>query len=212
MAGTRPPDGNETVMLPMLTTERVRLVRMAPGHGAMLAAFFRRNDRHLAPWDPPRPTGITEAAYWESECERAAEDFDSGAVVRWLMLPREQSQPLIGRINFTQIVRGPFQSCMLGYAIDAAHEGRGLMREALEAAIAVMFTSLGLHRIQANYVVDNARSGGLLARLGFVREGLARNYLFINGAWRDHVLTARLNTDFDASIFAAKRVTRSAPA
>ena len=199
-------------MLPMLTTERLRLVLMAQSYGALLATFFRRNDRHLAPWDPPRPAGIAEEAYWESECERAAEDFANGAVVRWLMLPREHSQPLIGRINFTQIARGPFQSCMLGYAVDAAHEGQGLMREALEAAIAYMFTTMGLHRIQANYVVNNARSGGLLARLGFVREGLARNYLYINGAWRDHVLTARLNTDFDASIFAAKGSMRSAPA
>lgn len=199
-------------MLPTLTTERLRLVLMAPGHGTLLAAFFRRNDQHLAPWDPPRPAGITQADYWETECERAAEDFDGGAVVRWLMLPRERAQPVIGRINFTQIVRGPFQSCMLGYAVDAAHEGQGLMREALEAAIAHMFNSMRLHRIQANYVVDNARSGGLLARLGFAREGLARNYLFINGAWRDHVLTARLNTDFDAAIFAPKRTTRSASA
>lgn len=199
-------------MLPTLTTDRLRLVLMAPGHGALLAAFFRRNDRHLAPWDPPRPAGIMEPAYWESECERAAEDFDSGAVVRWLMLPREHAQLVVGRINFTQIVRGPFQSCMLGYAVDAAHEGHGLMREALEAAIAYVFTSLGLHRIQANYVVNNVRSGGLLARLGFVREGLARNYLFINGAWRDHVLAARLNTDFDASIFAPHSATRSVSA
>jgi ribosomal-protein-alanine N-acetyltransferase len=199
-------------MLPTLTTKRLRLMLMAPGHGSLLAEFFRRNDRHLAPWDPPRPAGVTQQAYWESECERAVEDFDSGAVVRWLMLPRDGAQPVIGRINFTQIVRGPFQSCMLGYAVDAAHEGQGLMREALEAAVAYMFTSMRLHRIQASYVVGNARSGGLLRRLGFVREGLARNYLFINGAWRDHVVTARLNSDFDASVFGAKGIRPSVSA
>jgi ribosomal-protein-alanine N-acetyltransferase len=90
---------------------------------------------------------------------------------------------------------------MLGYAIDAAHEGRGLMREALQATIEYVFDVLRLHRIQANYVPENRRSGALLERLGFVREGLARDYLFINGAWRDHVLTARLNPAFDASVF-----------
>ncbi|KFN17466.1 hypothetical protein JM66_20365 [Aeromonas bestiarum] len=37
------------------------------------------------------------------------------------------------------------------------------------------------------------RSGALLERLGFEREGLARDYLMINGRWEDHVLTARLN-------------------
>ncbi len=93
---------------------------------------------------------------------------------------------------------------MLGYAIDHAHEGQGLMREALEATIEHVFAVLRLHRIQANYVPDNARSGRLLERLGFVREGLAKDYLFIDGAWRDHVLAARLSPAFDASIFASR--------
>lgn len=191
-------------MLPTLTTERLQVTHMATGHGALLADFFRRNDRHLAPWDPPRPAGVMHAAYWESECERAVEDYEDGAVVRWVMLLRDGPPQAIGRINFTQIARGPFQSCMLGYAIDAAHEGRGLMQEALEATIGHVFGVLGLHRVQANYVVDNRRSGRLLERLGFRREGIARQYLFINGAWRDHVLTARLNADFDASLFAPR--------
>ncbi len=140
-----------------------------------------------------------------AECERAVEDYENGAVVRWVLCLREDPHRVIGRVNYTQIARGPFQSCMLGYAIDAGHEGRGLMREALEATIEHVFAVLRLHRIQANYVPDNQRSGRLLERLGFVREGLAKNYLYINGAWRDHVLTARLNPAFDTSIFTPGR-------
>jgi len=44
--------------------------------------------------------------------------------------------------------------------------------------------------VQANARPENARSLRLLDRLGFEREGYARQYLFIDGAWRDHVLTA----------------------
>ena len=188
-------------MLPTLTTARLIVEHMAPGHAAALADFFRRNEQHLAPWDPPRPAGITEPEFWTAECERAVEDYGHGTVVRWVLRLRAAPERVIGRINYTQIARGPFQSCMLGYAIDHAHEGRGLMREALEATVEHMFAVLKLHRIQANYVPDNARSGRLLERLGFVGEGLARDYLFIDGAWRDHVLAARLNPDFDTSIF-----------
>ena len=54
----------------------------------------------------------------------------------------------------------------------------------------------------ANYIPENERSGRLLARLGFTREGLAKDYLFIDGAWRDHVLTALANPDFDPAWFA----------
>ena len=64
------------------------------------------------------------------------------------------------------------------------------MSEALRAATAWIFGELRLHRIMANYRPENARSGRVLERLGFVREGFAKDYLFIDGAWTDHVLTA----------------------
>jgi len=188
-------------MLPTLNTARLIVEHMAPGHAEALADFFRRNEQHLARWDPPRPAGITAPEFWTAECGRAVEDYGHGTVVRWVLRLRAAPERVIGRINCTQIARGPFQSCMLGYAIDHAHEGRGLMREALEATIEHVFAVLKLHRIQANYVPGNARSGRLLERLGFVSEGLAKDYLFIDGAWRDHVLAARLNPAFDTSIF-----------
>lgn len=56
-------------------------------------------------------------------------------------------------------------------------------------------------RIQASYIPDNVRSGRLLQRLGFQREGLAPRYLFIDGAWRDHVITALINPHFDDGVF-----------
>jgi ribosomal-protein-alanine N-acetyltransferase len=191
--------------LPTLITARLSAVHMGPGHAAALLDFLRRNAKHMAPWDPPHPAGFDTVGYWEGECLRAAEEHEEGIVARWLLIEHDDPGRVIGRINFTQIARGPFQSCMLGYAIDRAHEGQGLMREALDAAIEHVFSVLRLHRIQANYVPDNERSGRLLARLGFVQEGVARNYLFIDGAWRDHVLTARLNPAFDASIFTTRR-------
>jgi ribosomal-protein-alanine N-acetyltransferase len=49
----------------------------------------------------------------------------------------------------------------------------------------------------ANYRPQNERSARLLERLGFTREGLAKDYLFIDGAWRDHVLTSLTNRHFD---------------
>ena len=79
------------------------------------------------------------------------------------------------------------------------------MTEALEATNRQLFDVVKLHRIQANHLPDNVRSSRLLARLGFRREGLAREYLFIRGAWRDHVLTALTNPAFDASVFTAVR-------
>jgi ribosomal-protein-alanine N-acetyltransferase len=105
--------------------------------------------------------------------------------------------PIIGTCNYTNIVRGPFQACHLGYQVARTHEGRGLMTEALRATNAFMFDVLRLHRIMANYRPENLRSARVLERLGFVREGIARDFLFIDGAWRDHVLTALVHPAYD---------------
>jgi ribosomal-protein-alanine N-acetyltransferase len=50
----------------------------------------------------------------------------------------------------------------------------------------------------ANYMPANERSGKLLKRLGFTVEGYARDYLFIAGAWQDHVLTSLANRNLNA--------------
>ncbi len=187
--------------LARLTTARLVLEPMGGDHAPLLADFFQRNESHLRPWDPPRPRGIADVEFWAAETLRAEEDARAGAVVRWVLLPRDAPTRIVGRVNYTQIVRGPFQSCMLGYAIDAEYQGRGLMFEALGCSLAHVFNVLGLHRVQANHLPENHRSARLLQRLGFRVEGLAHEYLYIDGAWRDHVLTALTSPSFDNSVF-----------
>ena len=122
-----------------------------------------------------------------------------GRAARFVLQPKAAPAdgPILGTCNYTNIVRGPFQACHLGYQIARADEGHGLMSEALRATNAFAFDVLRLHRIMANYRPENARSARLLERLGFVREGLAREYLFIDGAWRDHVLTALVHPAYE---------------
>ena len=83
----------------------------------------------------------------------------AGTGYRYLLQPIGDATRVIGSINFTNIVRGAFQSCTLGYALDQASEGQALMTEALRAAIAEMFSPrVNLHRIQAAFRPENARS------------------------------------------------------
>jgi ribosomal-protein-alanine N-acetyltransferase len=85
------------------------------------------------------------------------------------------------------------QSCFLGYSLDEDHQSQGLMTEALKSLIDHIFNDWGLHRIQANYLPTNGPSARVLEKLGFEKEGVAKNYLRIDGQWQDHVLTARIN-------------------
>ncbi len=192
--------------LPVLVTPRLRVAHTRPGYEAEMVAFFERNRDHFARWDPPAPPDFYSTAFWERGIARSIDDFAADRSVRFDLFDASLPESrVIGRIGFSQIFRGPFQSCILGYQIDAAYEGKGLMHEALEEAIRYMFDVKALHRVQANHVPENRRSAALLTRLGFVREGLAKDYLFIADAWRDHVLNALVNQRFDA-----KRITRQA--
>ncbi|SHG82012.1 ribosomal protein S5-alanine N-acetyltransferase [Ferrimonas marina] len=177
--------------LPLLTTARLRLEIGQAQHAARMRDYLERNREHLAPWEPLRPQGFDSLAGCQARLEQATLAFEQGRALRWVVLTPDR-QRLIGVCNFDNLIRGPFQACHLGYALDQQCQGKGLMSEALQAALAYAFEQQGLNRVMANYLPENQRSAALLRRLGFEREGYARRYLKINGQWRDHILTAKL--------------------
>lgn len=180
--------------LPIVTARAA--LRLAEDRDApRVADYQRRNRAHFARWDPRRPEGFFTDSFWHRRIAADAELSEQDRAYR-LFVFAEGDGPVVGHVHFANVVRGAFHCCHLGFGIDGEREGRGLMKEALEGAIAWAFGPLGLHRIEANHRPDNLRSGGLLARLGFVPQGYARDYLLIDGEWHDHVLTARLNPDW----------------
>ena len=185
--------------LPELRTARLTVRLARPGMQAALAEFLAANFAgHLDRWSPPATPAFFTEAFWRDRLGVAVEEFQAGRAARFVLQPAgPESGPVLGTCNYTNIVRGPFLACHLGYQIARAHEGKGLMAEALRATNDFAFRQMRLHRIMANYRPENERSGRLLDRLGFVREGFAKDYLFIDGAWRDHVLTALVNPQFD---------------
>jgi [ribosomal protein S5]-alanine N-acetyltransferase len=192
----RPPDGADALPPPppRLSGAHVAVTLACDGDAPGLLSFHRRNREHLKPWSPPFSDGLFTMPYWAQWAAQSRPLYDHELAVRLVMRLRDETDgPVVGQINFSNIVRGPFQAAYLGYQIDAAHQGKGLMTEALRLAVGFMFDRYRLHRIMANYIPDNIRSARVLERLGFEREGYARDYLFIDGAWRDHVLTALVN-------------------
>ncbi len=183
-------------MLPELTTARLTVRLAQPGMQAAMARFLEANYAgHLDRWSPPTVAGYFTEGFWAERLAIAVDDFAADRAVRLVIQPAAAAidGPVIGSCNYTNIVRGAFQACHLGYQIGRAHEGQGLMAEALRATNAYMFDAIRLHRIMANFRPENDRSRRLLERLGFVEEGFARAYLFIDNAWRDHVLTSLVN-------------------
>ena len=187
---------------PVLDTARL-CVRLAEAHEAeQIAAYYTRNEPHLSAWEPRRPHGFFTTPFWKERIALYADQSLAGTSFRFFLFARTQALQrevgvILGSISLTQLERGAFMCGRLGFSVDAAGEGKGLMREALTAVVDFGFQDVGLHRIEANHQPQNLRSAALLRRVGFEIQGYARDYLFIDGAWRDHVLTARTSPGHD---------------
>jgi ribosomal-protein-alanine N-acetyltransferase len=112
------------------------------------------------------------------------------------LLRHEECGALVGYASVNNIVRRALQSGYLGYGAFRGHEGRGLMTIGLRAVLRDLFTSVGLHRVEANIQPANERSLAMARRLGFTQEGFSRRYLMVDGEWRDHERWALLAEDF----------------
>ncbi len=178
-----------------IATDRLLLKVLDGTFAPTVLDYFTRNAAFRRPWSPG-----TDAAFLTPESQHLRLEGDWASIGRghmlklWLFDRNDvRLSSVIGFVSLSNIVRGAFLSCHLGYEIDGAVGGRGLMTEALQPLITVAFETLRLHRIEANIIPRNARSVRVVEKLGFSYEGLSPKYLKINGVWEDHGHYALLN-------------------
>ena len=145
-----------------------------------LAGLVRAQRDFLRPFAPERGDAYFTPAGQRERIERGGS---------WAILDGDE---IAGVISLENVVRGASQSATVGYWVARERNGRGFASAALEAVAAHAFGPLALHRLQAPVLVDNAASQRVLHKCGFERIGLARSFLHIGGAWRDHVLFQRV--------------------
>ena len=189
-----------------ITTPRLRLVAGDPALAQAVCDFQSRNRQHFERWDPPTADSFYTLETQAARVATGVTAFQADTAYRWWLIDATRcggarlpfsDVEVIGSVHFSQVSRGAFQSAMLGYALDEAHVGQGLMNEAIAACLEEMFSPrVNLHRVQAAYRPENLRSARVLERLGFHKEGLAPDYLYIDGAWRDHIVTSLRNPGF----------------
>jgi ribosomal-protein-alanine N-acetyltransferase len=178
----------------MIFLKTSRLILTPPGldDAKEMLDYYERNRANFQPWEPKRDDGFYTVEGMHRRISDMHREMQKLHALH-LLLKTPGSSGIIGECGFTNIVRGPFQACHLGFTICERFQGKGLMHEALQRAISFVFSELGLHRVMANYCPENERSHRLLRRLGFELEGRARAYLNIDGRWKDHILTSLIN-------------------
>ena len=179
----------------MIESERLQLRLPGPDEAAEVARYYRDNDEHLRPWSPPGSPIQLTAEFWAEQLQRWQAETDAKLAYRLFLFKRSDPSVVIGSLSLTNIIRGALQQCFLGYTLAATEQGKGYATEAVDAAVAFAFQDLRLHRVAANYMPENTRSGRVLRRCGFRVEGYAYDLLYIAGRWADHILTAKINPD-----------------
>ncbi len=171
----------------LLHTSRLTIVGINEINISRVTQYFNQNYHHLKLGGGNVPeTEYQVRSVFDNWLHNVRNDNE----VRFFLL---QEEKIIGIVGISNIVRGAFHAAYLGYNIAQTHQGQGLMTEALEEIIAFAFSALNLHRLMANYRPDNLASGRVLEKLNFVKEGIAKDYLMVNGKWADHVLTSCTN-------------------
>ncbi len=148
----------------------------------------------LTPWEPSWASDELTNGAFRRRIKRYQKESRLDSAYAFFVF-RSSDDTLVGGCTLSNVRRGVTQCCALGYWIGERFARQGYMYDAVRALIPFVFSTLGLHRIEAACLPTNEASQNLLVKAGFRQEGIARRYLQINGEWRDHVLFALLEDE-----------------
>ncbi len=98
----------------------------------------------------------------------------------------------IGFVNFDHAAR----RTEIGYWIDKAHEGQGIISRSCRSLINYAFEDLGMNRIEIRCSTENVRSAAIPLRLGFTLEGTLRQSEMRNGRLHDFAVYGLLAAEW----------------
>ena len=180
--------------MPAIVGETVMLRAPQFSDHAEWATLRAASRDFLTPWEPTWPADDLARTSFRRRIKRYSEDQRADLAYAFFVF-RKSDNTLVGGLTLANIRRGCAQAGSLGYWMGAAYARQGHMTAAVSAVLPFAFGTLRLHRVEAACIPANLASVRLLQKSGFVREGIARQYLCIDGVWQDHLLFARLKDD-----------------
>ena len=175
--------------LPAVVLNSARLVLQPPrlNDWPDWHAVRSRNQTYLQPFEPAWPDNCLTRDFFKRRLKRQRADWDAD-LARYFLIRRAADGALIGGININNIHMGAARHGSLGYWLAESCQGQGYMSESVHRVIDYAFNDLHLQRVHAACVPENVRSMRLLTKIGMNEEGFAKEYIQINGVWRDHHL------------------------
>ena len=163
----------------------------------------RFNREWLAPWEatlPPVPSdtaihskGASLNSFYSMVRFNNREARALRSLTLGIWIRDGKSARFIGQITLGGLIFGAYRGGHIGYWIDQRFSGQGLMSRAVRLLTEFAFEVLQLHRIEINMRPENEPSQKVAQNAGYSLEGSRKNYLHIDGAWRDHLSFVREN-------------------
>jgi ribosomal-protein-serine acetyltransferase len=175
-----------------LTTERLMLAPIDGSDARDMWNAVEASRSHLEPWLPWVPFNVDLDASFRYG-EASAADWDAGRACR-LAIRERATKRFIGVVGLEAIAH-LHESAELGYWLRVDTTGQGYMTEAARALLSWAFGPMRAHRIRVAAATDNHASLGVIRRLGFRFEGIAREAERCHGRWLDHAVFSLLASD-----------------
>jgi [ribosomal protein S5]-alanine N-acetyltransferase len=180
---------------PIIEGKLVRLRPPKPDDAAVMATWFEDMEvtRFLLLRHPP---SVDMEKEWLDRMARSADD------VMWLI---EHKGQLVGTTAIHMIDwKNGFGTTgtLIG---DKAAWGKGLGRELMQLRARYAFTQLPLRKLKSGYIDGNVASAKAQAAAGYREVGRFRADMFVDGRWRDHVMTEVLREDWKKAQSRARR-------
>ncbi|MBM7872272.1 ribosomal-protein-alanine N-acetyltransferase [Clostridium pascui] len=167
-----------------LSGRNVQLKILTPENSQEILNYYLKNKEHLSPYEPTREEEFYTLKFQRDILIESYKQYLNGEAINFGIYKNDN---FIGKIQLSNIVLGIFRSCFIGYSMDKDEQGKGYMKEALKLVTEYGFDEFNLHRIEASALVDNKKSQSVLKACNFKELGINKNYLFIDGKWRDHI-------------------------
>jgi len=173
-------------------TPEIEMRLLEPGDAQACYAVVKRNRAYLREWLP-----------W---VDRTHSPEDIQRFIETIAVPQYEANngpncgvwiagEFAGGIG-CHVIDWANRNCSIGYWVDAAHQGKGVVTECCASLLDYLFDELRLHRVTIECGTANTRSCAIPERLGFTREGLKRETQWVSGRWLDLVTWSVLDREW----------------
>lgn len=167
-------------------TSRMQLRVLNESYARQVLRFYSAGQHIFDAVEPVKAANYYTMNYQTASLQSEFNAFVSGAYMRYFWSLLDRPEQIIGTASFSNIIRGSYRTCQLGYKLLPEFQKHGYALEAVSRLITAIFEDEHMHRIEAYTLPSNIDSISLLTRLGFEYECTARSVIQLKDGFTDH--------------------------